>query len=219
MKQIFIETDYSSFEDFHDGKWFEHLFKVVDGLKIVDAIEHFSTHWWGASRAFVLPWLLVSAVYNASNSRGRVVGSKQALWNEYLETNAFKGALWKTAESSFCSIYYAYEELIVRLINVDRINTIRVTDRDFNKAVTQNFGENIAEKVWGNSFIALTKEIRNCLVHCGGKASPKLLKMRSLPKIDGNDILISATDVRVLHNYLKPRVMLLVEHYASQPAC
>lgn len=62
MKKIFIESDFKSFEDFHDKRWFSDLFDLFDGSEIVDEVEGFLIHWWGASRAFTLPWLLVDGV-------------------------------------------------------------------------------------------------------------------------------------------------------------
>ena len=111
MKQIFIESSFSNFSDFHDSKWYEELFGLSKGLSIESAVEAFSSHWWGASRSFVLPWLLVSSVFDASNSGGGEIKSKQELWDKYLHINSFKGALWKTAEGAYGAIYYAYENL------------------------------------------------------------------------------------------------------------
>lgn len=216
MKQIFIETSFNSFQDFHDGKWFERLFQLADGLAIESAVEDFSSHWWGASRAFLLPWLLVDGVFNASNGGGGEVRDKQQLWNEYLEIDSFKGALWKTAESAYGSIYYAYENLLVNLLNTGHETQVRVTQRDFSSIVSERFGESLASKIWNNSPIAVVKEVRNCLVHRGGKASTALLKMKPLPRIEGGDILISAKDVRILHGLLKPKVLMLVENFGSQ---
>lgn len=168
MKHIFIESDYSSFEDFHDSQWYESLFQSVERLEICQAIEHFSSHWWGASRAFMLPWLLVGSVFDASNGGDGKLKSKQELWNQYLQINAFNGALWKTAEGAYSAIYYAYENLIVSLVNLNRVLPARVTE-NFNALASQVFGESLAGKVWNNNFLSVAKEVRNCLVHCGGK--------------------------------------------------
>jgi len=215
MKQIFIESDFSSFSDFHDGKWYEKLFGLVEGLPIVPAVEDFSSHWWGASRAFVLPWLLVDGVFEASNGGGGEVKNKQELWDRYLQINSFKGALWKTAEGAYVAIYYAYENLVVNIISDIRQSTCRVTDRNFSSIVSESLGNSVASKVWNNSVVAVSKEVRNCIVHRGGKASPALLKMKPRPKIENEDVLISASDVRNLHEQLKPKVLLLIEQYTK----
>lgn len=210
MRQIFVEFSFKSFEDFHDGSWYENLFALCNGLEIEKEIGDFSFHWWGASRAFVLPWLLVSGVYDASNGARTEIRDKQKLWEEYIKYDSFKGAIWKTAESAYCSIYYGYENLVVNSINKIRKKSCRVTDRNFNSEVSECFGKSIASKIWKNSFIAVSKEVRNCLVHRGGKVSPALIKMKPLPKIENENILISASDVRALHGKLKKNVEILV---------
>jgi hypothetical protein len=66
MKQVFIESDLSSFDDFHDGQWFERLFSASEKTPFHAYIEEFAAHWWGASRAFALPRLLVVSVSDAA---------------------------------------------------------------------------------------------------------------------------------------------------------
>lgn len=214
MKTIFIENNFDSFKDFHDKEWFSDLYDLIDGSEISDEVEEFTAHWWGASRAFVLPWLLVDGVYEVVNEMAPILDkTKQDYWDEYLKSMAFKSSLWKTAESTYISIYYAYENLVVSLVNKNKENPNRVTDRGFISALNNELGESLANKVWHDSFVAVSREIRNCLVHRGGKASPKLLKMRPLPQIKKEDILISATDVRSLYLDFKRRVVRLVQHY------
>lgn len=216
MKQIFIESSFSSFEDFHDGDWYERLFIACDGLNIQPAVEDFSAHWWGASRAFVLPCLLVGGVFDASPGARSQFRNKQDLWDHYLEIDAFKGALWKTAEGAYGSIYYAYENLLVSVLNTGHQKKLRITDHDFNSIISKRLGESLAGRLWTNSTVAVAREVRNCLVHRGGKASDRLQKMRPLPKIESEDILISASDVRKLHRELQPKVWMLVNHYANK---
>lgn len=207
MKTIFIESDLSSFADFHDGEWFAQLFAGVDGSDIEAAVEDFAAHWWGASRSFVLPWLYVTGVYDAINSTVPIIGkSKQGLWDEFLEVNAFNASLWKIAEGAFCAIYYAYENLLVRMLAELRGSPIRVTDRDFTKELIKVYGESMVSKIWTGNQISVAREVRNCITHNSGKASERLLSMRPRPKVESGDVLISASDVRVLYTRLKPIV-------------
>ena len=214
MKTIFIESDFKSFEDFHDKQWFSDLVDLIDGSEIIDEVEELSAHWWGASRAFTLPWLLVDGIFESINSIVPVIDkTKQDYWDEYLKIMAFKRALWKAAEGAYNSIYYAYENLVVNLLNRSQPQPVRVTERRFGSVLSAELGESLANKIWNDSFVAVSREIRNCIVHRGGKASPKLLKMKPLPLIETEDILISAYDVRTLYSGLKPRVIRLVQHY------
>lgn len=210
MKKIYIENNVNSFKDFHDSKWFDNLFSLVDGSEIVDEVDDFSAHWWGASRAFVLPWLFVDRLFKSNP-----VQSKQEYWNEFQRSNAFNASLWKIAEGAYCSIYYAYENLVVNLLNKRRSTPVRVTDKKFYLMLRDEVGEPLADKIWNESSVAVAREIRNCLVHRGGHASPKLLKMKPLPRIENKEILISATNVRSLYSDFKPRVMRLVQHYCK----
>ncbi len=211
MKAIFIESGLSSFEDFHDGEWLEKVAGLVKGTDIDSVVEEFAIHWWGSARAFVLPWVLVNGVYDVVTITSPVEASRQDLWNEYLKTNAFRVALWKLSEGMYCSIYYAYENLIVNLLREIRGATVRVTDRGFNKALIGIYGEKFANRIWNNSFISVSREVRNCIVHNGGKPSIKLLNMKPLPLIKDGDILISASDTRDLYNTLKPAVHEIIE--------
>lgn len=78
------------------------------------------------------------------------VTNKQELWDKYLHINSFKGALWKAAEGAYGAVYYAYENLVVNILNADRKSPCRVTQRDFNSIVSESFGNSVASKVWSN---------------------------------------------------------------------
>lgn len=208
MKTIFIESDLSSFADFHDKEWFVKLFNAVEKTVLLEIVEDFSAHWWGASRSFVLPWLCVTGVYDAVNNTVPLIGmSQQDLWNQYLKVNAFKASLWKISEGSFCSIYYAYENLLVRLLAAVTGKDIRVTDRNFTKELVGAYGQTVADQLWNANFISVSREIRNCITHNSGKATKKLQNMRPRPMIEKGDVLISASEVRTLYTHLKPLVM------------
>lgn len=133
-----------------------------------------------------------------------------------MEFDSFKAALWKTAEGAYNSLYYAYENLLVDALNANLESKVRVTDREFGSRVARIFGESLASKLWSNSTIAIAKEIRNCLVHRGGKVSDKLLGMKPLPRISDGDVLISASDARNLHAELKGRVEILIRNQVGE---
>lgn len=206
MKIVFTESNLSSFEDFHDSDWLKQVSQLVKGTEIEGIVEEFAVHWWGSARAFVLPWLLSTGVSDAINSIVPSSTSPQVVWNLNLETNAFKVALWKLSEGMYCSIYYAYENLLVNILQKMKDKKIRVTDRDFSKLMIEVYGDKFANKIWNSSLISVPREIRNCIVHNGGKVSNKLLKMTPRPHIEKENVLVSASDTRWLYNNLKPIV-------------
>lgn len=66
MKTIFVETDLSSFEDFHDSEWLKKVFESVKDTWLESIVEEFASHWWGSARAFILPSLLVNGIYDSA---------------------------------------------------------------------------------------------------------------------------------------------------------
>ena len=92
----------------------------------------------------------------------------------------------------YCSIYYAYENLLVNLLQKIKGKKIRVTDRDFSKLMIEVYGDKFANKTWNSNFISTTREIRNCLVHNGGMVSNRLLEMKPRPHIKKENVIISA---------------------------
>ena len=213
MKTVFVESDLSSFEDFHDKAWIEKIFKLAKDTDIEEIAEEFASHWWGNARAFVLPWLLVNGVHDSIYNPIPFPPDKspQDVWNEYLKHKEFRGALWKLAENTYCSIYYAYENLIVNALSRILNARIRVTDRDFNKTLIEVYGDKFANRIWNDRYIAVSRELRNCLVHNGGKASERLLKMKPVPHIRKGNILIPASDTRKLYDTLKPLALEILE--------
>lgn len=213
MKKIFIEDEIDSFRDFHDRAWFKDLFEQVESSDIASTFDRFAAHWYGAARAFTMPWLFVNGVFDAINiASSDRVKTRQKLWDEYLKIDGFNVGLWKIAEGVYSSTYYAYENLVVSVLNQRGQESVSVRDPNFISSARNFFGEALTNKLWNDSQVAVAREVRNCLAHRGGDASPRLLRMRPLPMIDGNEILISATDVRSLHEDLKPRVSILVEY-------
>ena len=216
MTRIFIEDDYESFADFHDKDWLIKQFDLTKGTRIEKQVSTFGYAWWGHARAFVLPWLFVGSIHDLIQQNPLSTNpSKQAIWDEYLKINGFKAALWKVAESSYCGLYYAYELLLVGVVNAYLEKPTSVSHPGFSASVTSRFGQKLSTRLWSDPHISTAREVRNCLVHNGGAASAKLLRMQNLPMIDRGQIMISASDARVLYSLLKTRVELLIKHESS----
>ncbi|VAX25939.1 hypothetical protein MNBD_NITROSPIRAE01-1747 [hydrothermal vent metagenome] len=164
-------------------------------------------HWWGSSRMFTLPWIAVNGVHKVINREDESIDS---IWAEYLKFNAFNGALWKLSENSYCSIYYAYENLVVNLLSKISGCPVRVTDRNFFSTFVSHFDESTVGKVWGSPKVSLAKEVRNSIVHNGGKATEKLLKLKYSGLVEDGEVFISASVTRCLYDDLKPLVNIVI---------
>lgn len=211
MKIVFTESNISSFEDFHDSDWLKQVAELVKGTEIEGLVEDFAAHWLGSARAFILPWLLVNGVYDGINNIIPLSSSPQDVWNGYLKITGFHAALWKLSEGMYCSIYYAYENLLVNLLRKIKGEKIRVTDRNFSKQVIEVYGDKFANKIWSSDFLSFSREVRNCIVHNGGMASNRLLEMKPHARIEKGNVIISASDTRNLYNKLKPLVYKLLD--------
>jgi len=130
LRKIFIEDELSNFDDFFDKDWFEKINGLVENTRIDNIVGNFAVNWWGNARAFILPFLLVtgvSDVINESIPNPFKVSSRKA-WNEYLKLNEFNVALWKLSENVYCSLFFAYENLIVNILKNVTGTPVRVTN-------------------------------------------------------------------------------------------
>jgi hypothetical protein len=119
----------------------------------------------------------------------------------------FNIALWKLSENVYCSLYFAYENLIVDIVKKILGAPTRVTQRDFNKKLRSIYGENFASRIWSQTFVYAARETRNSVVHNGSKATDALLRVRPLPNhVRDGDVVISASVTQELSSRLKPLV-------------
>jgi hypothetical protein len=215
MKQYLILHSLDEYKDFHDTIWFKKFFTLIDGTFLNDIGDHFGGNLYGATRAFVLPWILIDSIYN-NNSRAI---NRKYIWEQFKRINAFNAALGKTSENCYVAIYCAYEDYILQSIKVVLSeDKIRVTDRDFNRKLTSVIEERVASKCWNNNKFDLAKEIRHCLVHNGGRPTESLLKKQNLPEIVENNILITPIEVRELYSIIKECVYIFTSNLIEKNA-
>ncbi|GGK50584.1 hypothetical protein [Aliivibrio fischeri] len=203
MKTIFVEESYSSFEDLHDKKWIENIFIITKGKGLDSIVDDFVNQWWGTARMFTLPWL-------ASIPDDNLEKTQIVRWDSLFNNIGFNGAIWKVAESSYCSFYYAYECLLVSLLSYLEQEDLRVTDRKFNSLLIKYFGESGLSRYWSSKSISISRELRNSIVHNGGKVTVRLQKLGYDQHLSGDHIKVAATDVRLLHTTLQMLVTDLI---------
>lgn len=219
LRKILIEDDISNFRDFFDKEWITKINGIVENTSIDSVVGNFAVSWWGSARAFVLPWLLVTGISDVLNElipnpfEVAPTPTPQKAWEEYLKHNEFHVALWKLSENVYCSLFFAYENLIVNILKEITGTPIRITRKsDFKKKLRDTYDQEIAHKIWHQTLMQSARETRNSIVHNGGKATKDLLKVKPLPNyIQDDDVVISALVTRKLQNDLKPLVQEFVE--------
>lgn len=214
LRKIFIEEDLSNFDDFFDKDWFSTIDGLVENTRLDSIVGNFAVNWWGNARAFILPFLLVTGVTDVINVPipHSFKLSPRKTWDEYSKLDEFNVALWKLSENIYCSLFFAYENLIVNILKQITGSPLRVTDqKSFKCMLIDTFNEQVAHKVWHQTLVYTARESRNSIVHNGGKATTELRKVKPLPVyIQGEDVVISAKITRNLYNDLKPLVYELV---------
>jgi hypothetical protein len=149
IRKIFVEGDLSNFEDFFDPDWVKNINGLIENTTIEKIVGNFAANWWGNARAFVLPWLLVPGVSDVINEFFPISldVSPQRTWNEYLKHPEFNIALWKLSENVYCSIYFAYENLIVNVLKeiLVKIKPLPYYIQDDDVIISANlFGSSVA---------------------------------------------------------------------------
>ncbi|EHK9181951.1 hypothetical protein KCU29_004621 [Vibrio parahaemolyticus] len=208
MKTVFVEYSSSSFSDLHDKKWVENLCHLVQDTEFDDILDDFLAQWWGTARMFALPELMTSSLASMSSCKSNEM--KDSVWEFLVKRPEMQAALWKTAESAYCSFYYAYECFFVSIVSLLARRKVRVTDRDFSKLIQEHLGAKTLTTLWSSNEVYLARELRNSIVHNGGKVTNKLAQFGYNAHLENNNIKVSATDVRNLYTLLQMKVTELV---------
>ncbi|MCB9136208.1 MAG: hypothetical protein H6636_12335 [Anaerolineales bacterium] len=216
IRTILVEDNISNFADFHDELWVENMFNLIKNTSLEQIAGNFAINWWGNARAFLLPWLLATGVSDSLSAETpnfvRINSTPQNVWKEYVQNIEFNIGLWKLSENTYCSIYFAYENLIVNVLKAIYQDKIRVTQKDFDKKLKDIYGEEFTQKIWLQPFIYIARETRSSIVHNGGKVTANLLQVKPPPYyIQEGNVVISAAVTRDLFIKLSPLAYDFIE--------
>lgn len=211
MKTYLILPNLEDYRDFHDKEWIAAFFELAVTVPLKgfgELAEHFAGNWHGAARAFVLPSLLVTGITAFAKGIAPGWASEKELWESYKTRPEFISALGKNTENCFMALYCAYEDYLVNAMKLNPgAGKLRVTDRNFAKRMKDLVGDEITQQCWHHPQVQVAREVRNCIVHNGGRATPKLLTKSPLPRIEANNILISPLELRGLYGLLGEGIM------------
>lgn len=106
----------------------------------------------------------------------RYIGS---MWNELQKHHVLQMAICAAQRFAYISCYNAYEAFVVDCVaTASGISSIRSSTDEFKGLLKSTFSRDIQQPCWTNSKITACREIRNSLVHKGGKPTNKLLRMK-----------------------------------------
>ena len=153
---------------------------------------------------------------------------KQELWDDFVKVeegeaknspkNEFRLSLWSSRRICYSSLFFAYEDFIVRCLQTQCGDSTRIDYNGFNKKCRETFGDPLTEYCWLNQDVIDAKLIRHALVHAGGRETPKLQdRKHGISVVDGR-LQIVQGDVVALYHLLKERVTKVVEWAAHEAA-
>lgn len=153
---------------------------------------------------------------------------RQELWDSFVTVkkgeekdnikNEFRLSLWSSSRICYSSLFFAYEDFIVRCLAIHKGEPVRSTDKKFNKKCRESFGDLLTEKCWLHQKIIDAKYIRHALAHAGGKETKDLKDRNHDISVVEGKLQIVQGDVVALYNLLEDRVTAIAEWAAKEAA-
>lgn len=130
------------------------------------------------------------------------------IWSTYLQEPEFLLAVWMSEINSFRSIYFAYENFLIKTVEIaSRKQGLRADD--LNSELPQLLGEKVLRSCWTDEAIDLPRLIRHSLVHNGFKPSGELgSKYKGKFQVEDGKIVIMAHHTNQLFLSVKERILV-----------
>lgn len=138
-------------------------------------------------------------------------GDVNQLWTTYLKNQEFLLAIWMSETNAFRSIYFAYENFLIKTIEV-ATGKQGLRANDLECELRELFSENIFQKCWKDVSIDLPRLIRHSLVHNGFKPTGELgSKYKGKFHVEGGKIVIMAYHTNQLFNSMKEKILVFAK--------
>jgi len=130
------------------------------------------------------------------------------IWSTYLQEPEFLLAIWMSEINSFRSIYFAYENFLIKVVEIaTRKQGLRADD--LNSELPQLLGEKVLRSCWTDEAIDLPRLIRHSLVHNGFKPSGELgSKYNGKFQVENGTIVIMAHHTNQLFLSVKEKILV-----------
>lgn len=138
-------------------------------------------------------------------------------WEDMLNKPDFALSLWKSEESAYIGVYFAYEDFVARLIGIAKGRARYELSKTFQADFVETFDESMFERCWRGP-VRIGRLVRNALLHNGGRITEQLERTEHGLKVNDKQIYIMAPNTTDLFHLLKDRVQLMVEEGLKQPS-
>jgi hypothetical protein len=124
--------------------------------------------------------------------------SAQSIWDDYLSVPSFAMMVWGSQRTSFISLHCSYEDFIVRILRILRAEEKyrKPNESNFQKHLSEMFGNEMLEEVWTKKEIKISRVARNCLSHGSGKENFELKSLKHSIRVKEGVLQIFPEDIK-----------------------
>jgi hypothetical protein len=135
------------------------------------------------------------------------------VWARYMEAKGFQFGLWGTQRICFVATYNAYDNFLTRCVAIalKQPTFRRKRDDVFAKAIEDHFGAEALDLCWRCSAVAVPREVRHALSHCGGRETDKLRSLAHDFPVENGVLQVMAGHNKKLLRLIEARATYLVE--------
>ncbi len=235
-RNVRFDPELSHYDGFFDRNWAETLLATTKGTAIEQITFNLTTSWWATSNARRLPFIIVEGVKSYANrffkdSEPSVLIDKferatqaiknfpvsdfsETVWNQLIEIDAIKAALWSSETSIYAKIYFDYEGYLSESLRI-----LTKTDKLFSdqliKALGDFLGESVKKSCYCDEPIEIARLIRNAIVHNNHKKTSHLKpyeqKLQDRCMLEGEEVVLLAWHTTELYQLLKERALLFAK--------
>lgn len=135
----------------------------------------------------------------------------QALWSWLINQSEFGLAILMSLRSTYSSLFFGYEDFLIKIIRYKLQKPDIRTGVDFYKSVDAALGSNMSVKYWTRDELKVPRFIRHALAHAGGYETKDLKKISHGYEVVDGRIQITILDTRTLFVTLSEAVENLVD--------
>jgi hypothetical protein len=204
----------TSLSDFHDG--------YTSGgpsvaLKLLDALANRIPKEMASNLSRNRQRELQAIILRLKKDVDAVLGDTPALdpkkvWGNYLSIEEFGLSLWSSQRLCYAAVYYGYEDFLRRIVSeFGFAKKTHMSTKDVAKGFEKIVGPAIAFACIFGPEITLARNVRNAIVHNGGRVTDEIMKSPVSFRTDGGRVQIMPEDTNALFHLLKERITVIAD--------
>jgi hypothetical protein len=139
--------------------------------------------------------------------------SAHAIWNQLIDQHSMPMGIHAIMRLSYTGLFGTYEEFLVRCTRILSGNAkVRSTSGCFQSILERAYGHDKAKLCWSSTKLSIIREIRNRLVHAGGKAKEGDSALASMVHIEDGYMHVFPCHIVNAYLAIKPPILAILSH-------